>query len=174
MGKISIGLRGWRFDEEEVIDENGEIRPLEQMEPDTRYRIVRLTTLVGEPCDACWLIHGQENAARCNPTDVVYGEVLGEVTVCAEHEADFLYWYREAGGSQYRGEKALQDEFHEWFADGGRAPEGYGGIEHVETDPDSVPNPDMHRELPSLEEEIDELDDETIDDMDLDLSDLDI
>jgi hypothetical protein len=35
----------------------------------------------------------------------------------------------------------MKDAFHEWFADGGRAPEGYGGMEHVDTDPGSLPDP---------------------------------
>jgi hypothetical protein len=39
------------------------------------------------------------------------------------------------------GEDELADRFHEWFAEGGRAPGGYGGIEHVDTDPDDLPDP---------------------------------
>ena len=141
MGKVSIGLRGWRFDEDEVFTEDGEYRPMDEIPEDPRTRLLRLQALVGSPCDACWLIHGDENLRECNVAAVVYGEPLAEVVVCSDHEADFLYWFSEAGGSEYKGEDALQDEFHEWFLDGGRAPEGYGGVEHVETDPENVPQP---------------------------------
>ncbi len=159
MGKVSIGLRGWRFDEEEVFTEDGDYRPMDEISADTQKRLARLSALVGSPCDACWLIHGDENLPKCNVTEVVYGEPLSEVAVCAEHETDFLYWYFEAGGEQFRGEDELQDEFHEWFADGGRAPEGYGGMDHVDTDPDDLPEPpepdleEMNVELPDEEKE---------------------
>ena len=53
MGKVSIALRGWRFDEAEVFDEDGEIRPLEEMSEETRKRLVRLRVVAGEPCDPC-------------------------------------------------------------------------------------------------------------------------
>jgi hypothetical protein len=141
MGKVSIGLRGWRFDEDEVFTEDGQFRPMDEVSPDTRKRLVRLQALVNAPCDACWLIHGDEEIGKCNVAAVVYGEPLGEVVLCTDHEPDFLYWFSEAGGSRYKGEQVLQDEFHEWFADGGRAPEGYGGLDHVETDPDDIPEP---------------------------------
>lgn len=141
MGKVSIGLRGWRFDEDEVFTEDGALRPIDEIPKDPRTRLLRLQALVGSPCDACWLIHGDENLPECNVAAVVYGEPLAEVVLCSDHEADFLYWFSEAGGSEYKGEDALQDEFHEWFLDGGRAPEGYGGVEHVETDPEDVPEP---------------------------------
>jgi hypothetical protein len=141
MGKVSIGLRGWRFDEDEVFTESGDFRPMDAIPPDPRKRLVRLQALVASPCDACWLIHGDAEVHKCNQSEVVYGEPLGEVVLCADHEPDFLYWFSEAGGDQFKGEQVLQDEFHEWFADGGRAPEGYGGLEHVETDPEDVPEP---------------------------------
>ena len=141
MSKISIGLRGWRFEESEVFEEDGSIRPMDEMSKDVRNRVTRLSALVGSPCDACWLIHGDENIRQCNVAAVVYGEPLSEVVLCADHEDDFIYWYREAGGDEFRGSDELQDEFHEWFLDGGRAPEGYRGIEHVETDPDDLPEP---------------------------------
>ncbi|NEU56857.1 hypothetical protein [Halorussus sp. MSC15.2] len=141
MGKVSIGLRGWRFDEDEVFTEDGEFRPMDEIPKGPRKRLIRLQALVNAPCDACWLIHGDENVHECNVAEVVYGEALGEVVLCADHEPDFLYWFSEAGGSQFKGEQELQDEFHEWFLDGGRAPDGYGGVEHVETDPEDVPEP---------------------------------
>ena len=36
MGKISIGLRGWRFEEDEVFDAEGNVRPFGEMDEDTR------------------------------------------------------------------------------------------------------------------------------------------
>ncbi|MFB6353200.1 MAG: hypothetical protein ABEJ92_03855 [Halobacteriales archaeon] len=141
MGKVSIGLRGWRFDEADVFAPDGSLRPVEEMDDDVASRVVRLTALVGSPCDACWLEHGDEHLDRCAPAAVVYGEPLAEVVLCPDHEADFLYWFREAGGDAYRGTDELQDAFHEWFLDGGRAPEGYAGLEHVDTDPADLPDP---------------------------------
>ncbi|MFW6448630.1 MAG: hypothetical protein ACOC0X_03695 [Halobacteriota archaeon] len=140
MGKVSIGLRGWRFDETDVFTDDGELRSLEEMPPDVRNRINRLSNLVDAPCDCCWLIHGDENIRQCNVAEVVYGEPTAEVVVCGEHEADLLYWYRERGGADHRGAPSFRDAFHEWFADGGRAPPGYGPDEHVETEPEALPS----------------------------------
>ena len=174
MGKVSIALRGWRFDEDEVFDENGDLRPVMEMSDATRERLVRLTVVAGQPCDACWLIHGDDNLRQCNVARVVYGEPLAEVVLCDGHEVDFFYWFREAGGSEYRGTDEFQDRFHEWFADGGRAPDGYAGVEHVDTDPDSIPEPDPTEEVPSLEDELAEMDDEDLDALGVDLEDLDL
>ncbi|WP_435333345.1 hypothetical protein [Haloarchaeobius sp. TZWWS8] len=143
MSKISIGLRGWRFEEEEVFTEDGGVVPFDEMDEDTKKRLVRLGVLYGAPCDACWLIHGDDNLDDCNESTVVYGEPLAEVTVCDEHEPDFLYWFREEGGIEHAETKAFDDEFHEWFVDGGRAPEDYGGMEHVDTDPVDLPKPKL-------------------------------
>ena len=140
MGKVSIGLRGWRFDESAVFTDDGEIMPIDAMEYETRQRVVRLRQVIGSPCHDCWLLHGDENLDACNEAAAVYGEPLSEVVVCETHEPDFLFWYREEDGSEHRGEPELQDAFHEWFLDGGRAPEGYGGVEHVDTDPTAVPH----------------------------------
>jgi len=147
MAKVSIGLRGWRFEESDVFTEEGEFRPLDEMPEDPRRRLIRLVYLVEEPCDACYLIHGEAEKRRCVPAAIVYGEPGEEVLLCADHEADFLYWYREAGGDRLRGEERFRDEFHEWFAAGERAPEGYGGLEHVEADPGSIPSPPDAGEL---------------------------
>ncbi|WP_335999072.1 hypothetical protein [Halorientalis halophila] len=174
MGKVNIGLRGWRFDEDEVFDENGELVPLGMMEPETRDRIVRLASMMGEPCDACYLIHGDEEIQRCNVARIVYGEPLGEVLLCPEHEVDFLYWFREEDGKRYAGDTDLEDAFYAWFDDGGRAPEGYGGIDHVDTDDEDLPEPDPSEELPTLEEELDKLEDEKLDALGVDLDDLDL
>jgi hypothetical protein len=151
MAKVNIGLRGWRFEESEVFTEDGEFKPLDEMPEEPRERLVRLTYLVEQPCDACYLIHGEEDIARCAQAAIVYGEPGDELLLCADHEADFLYWYREVGGKDHRGDPAFRDRFHEWFADGGRAPDGYEGLEHVETDPDGLPAPpdpeEIHRRL---------------------------
>jgi len=175
MGKVSIGLRGWRFDEDEVFDADGDLRSLEAMHPDTRQRIVRLTALIGDPCHACWLIHGEEAIEQCRLARIVYGEPGGEVILCEEHEPDFLYWFHEEGGREYAGDTDLEDAFHEWFATGNRAPEGYGGLEHVEEEPDAIPEaPDTSQGIPSLEEQIEAADDEELQELGIDLDDLDL
>jgi len=143
MAKVSIGLRGWRFEESEVFAPDGGMRPINEMPPDARERVLRLSALVGSPCDACRLIHGEERLGRCHPAEVVYGEPHAEVVLCGVHEPDFLYWYREEGGDAHRGTDEFGAAFESWFDDGGAAPEGYGGIEHVETDPENLPDPEQ-------------------------------
>ncbi len=171
MGKVSIALRGWRFDEEEVFDEDGELRPLEEMPEETRRRLIRLRVVVGEPCDACWLI--EEERADCNVARMVYGEPLAEVLLCPDHEPEFLYWFRESGGSDYKGQSDFADAFHEWFAAGNRAPDGYGNDDHVDTEPDNVPHPTPDvDELPTFEEALEEIDDEELDALGMDYSDI--
>ncbi|WP_336135932.1 hypothetical protein [Natronomonas amylolytica] len=170
MAKVSIALRGWRFDEEEVFDEDGELRPMEEVSEETRQRLIRLRVVAGEPCDCCWLLN--EEKEDCNVARIVYGEPLGEVLLCPEHEADFLYWFREDDGSREKGKEHFADVFHEWFAAGNRAPEGYGGLDHVDTEPDEIPAPDMGEDVPELEEAIEEMDDEALDDLGMDYSDL--
>lgn len=146
MAKVSVGLRGWRFDEEEIFTDDGDWVPIDDLPDDTRNRLLRLANLVEKPCDACYLIHGEAEKGRCNPAAIVYGEPSDEVLLCDSHEADFLYWFREAGGADLAGEEEFRDSFHEWFASGERAPEGYGPDDHVETDPESLP------ELPTPKE----------------------
>lgn len=140
MAKVSVGLRGWRFEEDDIFTADGEWRPLDEMPDDTRERLLRLVDLVEEPCDACYLVHGEAEVRRCNQAAIVYGEPGDEVLLCDDHEADFLYWFREAGGREHAGEEAFRDRFHEWFHSGGRAPEGYGPDEHVETEPEALPD----------------------------------
>jgi hypothetical protein len=139
MAKVSIGLRGWRFDEDAVFGPDGRFRPLDEMAAADRERLVRLVDLVERPCSACYLVH--DELQPCRQATVVYGEPGSEVLLCDDHEPDFVYWYREGGGSAHRGEASLRTAFHDWFDDGGRAPEGYAGLDHVETDPDDLPNP---------------------------------
>ena len=143
MSKVSVGLRGWRFEEDEVFTEDGDVRPFDEMREDTRRRLVRIGVLYGSPCDACWLIHGDDNLEACNEATVVYGEPLSEVTLCDEHEPDFMYWFREAGGIEHAETERFEDAFHEWFVGGARAPDGYGGVEHVDTDPRALPETEM-------------------------------
>lgn len=174
MGKVNVALRGWRFDEAELFDDEGQLRPLDQLSADTRDRLVRLTVIAGEPCDACWLEHGDEQIEECNVARAVYGEPLAEVVLCTAHELDFLYWFREAGGAALAGEDGFDDAFHEWFLDGNRAPGGYGGIEHVDTDPDSVPQPEPEVAVDPVEEQLAELEEEELEALDVDLEDLDV
>ncbi|WP_144900826.1 beta/alpha barrel domain-containing protein [Halobellus captivus] len=147
MAKVSIGLRGWRFDEEEVFTEEGEFRPLDSVPDDTRKRLIRLTYLQEKPCDACYLIHGEAEKRRCNQAEIVYGEPMEEVLLCSDHEADFLYWFREEDGKDAVGTETFRDSFHEWFLADNRAPDGYGGLEHVDTDPATLPTPPDPAEL---------------------------
>jgi hypothetical protein len=141
MTKVSIGFRGWRFDEDEVFDEDGSYRPLPEMDEDTRERIQRIPELSNQPCDVCYLAaQAGERESRDEPT-AVYGEPGAEVLVCDAHEATFYYWFLDAGGDEHEGTPELQDAFHKWVAAGNREPEHYEGPDHVETDPDSIPAP---------------------------------
>jgi hypothetical protein len=134
-----------------VFTDDGEFKPLDEVPAEPRERLVRLTHLVERPCDACYLIHGEADVEQCRRAAIVYGEPGDELLLCAPHETDFLYWYREAGGKAHRGEPTFRDRFHEWFAADGRAPEGYEGLDHVETDPDGLPDPpepdEIHRRI---------------------------
>jgi len=174
MAKVSIGLRGWRFDEDVVFDEDGNVRDIAEMSEDTRNRLIRLQSLLGEPCSACWLVHGQEDVEQCNMGDVVYGEPLAEVLLCSEHEPDFVYWFQEAGGSEYAGTATLQDEFFEWFAEGDRAPESFGPIRHVDEAPDDLPDPMDEDSLDEVAEQAAQLEEGEQEALDLDLDDLDV
>jgi len=177
MGKVSIAMRGWRFDEEEVFTEDGELRPIDQLPEDTRKRLVRLMAITGAPCDACWLVHGDENIDDCAEATVVYGEPLEEVVLCPVHEADFLYWFRETGGCDHAGEPGFDDLFYEWFDDGNRAPEGYGGMDHLRTAPDEVPEPERQAadsDIDAVEEQLAGMDEAEREAVEVDLGDLDI
>lgn len=169
MGKVSIALRGWRFDEDEIFTADGSMRPLEKLEDETRDRLVRLGSLIGDPCDACWL--ETEDRADSNTAQIVYGEPLSEVLLCVDHEPDFLYWYREAGGAALRGQSDFADSFHEWFTAGSRAPDGYGNDHHVDTDPDDIPQPRPDPdEVDELRDAIDDLDEEDVETLGMDYS----
>jgi hypothetical protein len=174
MSKISVALRGWRFEESEVFDADGEMRDLGEMPEDTRNRLVRLSALMGEPCTACWLEHGESDIERANQGEIVYGEPLAEVLLCAEHEPDFLYWFREAGGEAHAGGAALQEEFQNWYAAGNRAPEGYAGLEHVEREPDRLPDASEDQRLEAVEQQAADLAEEEREALGLDLDDLDV
>ncbi|MFB6167304.1 MAG: hypothetical protein ABEJ43_00475 [Haloferacaceae archaeon] len=189
MAKVSIGLRGWRFDEDAVFGPDGRFRPLDEMDPGDRERLIRLVDLVQRPCSACYLVY--DKLEPCRQATVVYGEPGSEVLLCDAHEPDFVYWYREAGGSAHRGDDRLRTAFHDWFDDGGRAPDDYAGLDHVETDPDRLPDPpdaaELREELEAgveleridlraeaLEDEGDEDDEEPLTTADLARTDLDL
>jgi hypothetical protein len=175
MGKVSIGLRGWRFDEDVVFDDEGRIRPLGAMDPDARDRILRLTERVGDPCDACWLAEGYDNPEAANPATVIYGEPRAEVVLCDDHERDFVYWFRNVADEELIGHPELSDAFHEWYEAGNRAPQSFPPLEHVEESPDSVPSAEaMFDEMPGLEAELRQMDDEDLAALDVNLDDLDI
>ena len=187
MAKVSVGLRGWRFDEDEVFTDEGDWVPLDELPSDTRNRLLRLGLLMDQPCDACYLVHGEDEKTRCNPAAIVYGEPGDEVLLCDDHEGDFLYWFREAGGNDLAGEERFRDEFHEWFAADNRAPEGYGPDEHVQEAPDELPDlPTPEEAQRRLEEAVDyeeqrfdmrdavDWGEDTEDGEDVDLDDLDL
>ncbi|MDZ5812331.1 hypothetical protein U4E84_13360 [Halorubrum sp. AD140] len=140
MAKVSIGLRGWRFDEDEIFTDDEELKPLDEIPEEPRERLVRLVALVEEPCDVCYLEYGEAEVHRCNQARIVYGEPNGEVLLCPEHEPDLIYWFREEGGSDHAGSLEFGDRFHEWVAAGNGAPDGYGSVEHVDEDPEGLPD----------------------------------
>lgn len=150
MGKVNIGLRGWRFAEADVFNDEGMFKQLEEIPKDDRQRLLRLVSVVEKPCDACGLIYGEDEIHRATQAAVVYGEPNDEVVLCADHEADFMYWYQNAGGSDHRGTAEFNDAFYEWFDDGGRAPEDFETVEHVETDPEGLPEPPDAEELNAM------------------------
>jgi len=188
MAKVSIGLRGWRFDEDEILSDDEELKPLDEIPEEPRERLLRLVALVEEPCDVCYLDHGEEEVHRCNQAEIVYGEPNGEVLLCPEHEPEFIYWFREEGGSEHAGELEFGDRFHEWVAAGNEAPDGYASVEHVEEDPDDLPDlPDQQDiqerveqdfegeridilELAGETDDEDELSEDDLTDSDVDLS----
>lgn len=147
MGKVSIGLRGWRFAEADIFNDDGMFKQLEEIPKDERKRLLRLVSLVEQPCDACRLIHGEDEIHRATQAAIVYGEPNDEVVLCEKHESDFRYWYQEAGGNEYRGTAEFDDAFEEWFADGGRAPDSFESVDHVDTDPETLPDPPDAQEL---------------------------
>ncbi|WP_424015219.1 hypothetical protein ACOZ35_04275 [Halorubrum xinjiangense] len=152
MAKVSIGLRGWRFEEDEIFTDDEELKPLDEIPEDPRERLLRLVGLVEEPCDVCYLDYGEEEIHLCNEAEIVYGEPDGEVLLCPEHEPDLLYWFREEGGSDHKGSVEFADRFHEWVAAGNEAPEDYASVEHVEEDPDGLPDlPDQQEVQERLE-----------------------
>jgi hypothetical protein len=173
MAKVSIGLRGWRFEEDEVFDAEGTLKRLTEMPPDARERILRLTALIGEPCDACYIEHGDSEIEQCNVGAIVYGEPMGEVLLCDAHESDFLYWFREEGGEELAGTREMANGFQAWFDEGNRAPAGYGGLDHVEEAPEQLPAFDPH-EIQGLEDDLQEMDESEREALDVDLSDLDL
>lgn len=156
MAKVSVGLRGWRFDEDEIFTDDEELKPLDEIPEEPRERLVRLVGLLEEPCDVCYLEYGEAEVHRCNQAEIVYGEPRGEVLLCAEHEPDLIYWFREEGGSEHAGSLEFGDRFHEWVAAGNESPEGYGSVEHVEENPTELPDlPDQQEIQERVERDFD-------------------
>lgn len=123
--KVSIGLRGWTFDPDDVFDDDGELKDLEEMPDEDKLRISRLTEIIGNACHVCMLRNPEEGWDVWEKATVVYGEVTSEVLTCDEHESEFLYWYFEEGGKAYKGDDKLPDKFHKWVREGGEAPPDY-------------------------------------------------
>jgi len=46
MGKVSVGLRGWRFNEAEIFTDDEQFKPLDEIPKDPKQRLLRLLTLV--------------------------------------------------------------------------------------------------------------------------------
>lgn len=141
MAKVSIGLRGWRFEESEIFTEDGDFKPLDQIPREVRNRLARIPVLMDMPCHACYAIHGDADIDRCTVPSVVWGEPMGEVVLCTAHEPDFHYWFTEKGGRDFAGSESLREAFVAWFEAGNRAPPDHEGMEYVDTDPEAVPRP---------------------------------
>ncbi len=124
MGKVSIGLHGWRFDESELFGDDDEWRSLEAMSPDTRKRLLRLQTVIGKPCDACYLIHGE-------------AELLDDIRPEFEGEGVKKVGSRDDGDADTTGETA--DDTGEESGDAGDDPD----VDNLDVD-----DLDLDREYP--------------------------
>jgi hypothetical protein len=140
MGKVSVGLYGWCFNESDIFNESGHFIPLSEMPLDTSRRMSRLTSIIGSPCDICWSIHGDKDLSLCEVARVVYGEPFEEVLLCFNHEKDFIYWFREEMGFEQSEKPEFKNMFYDWFSNSNGAPDSYTGIEHVSTDQSSLPS----------------------------------
>lgn len=123
--KVCIGLRGWKFDPDNIFDAEGDMKPIDEIPEDDRLRVVRLREIIGNACHVCMLRNPEEGWDAWRKADAVYGEPTHEVLVCDEHEKEFLYWFWDEGGEEYKGENELQTRFHDWVEEGGEAPAGY-------------------------------------------------
>jgi hypothetical protein len=112
--KVSIGLRGWTFDPEDVFQVGGELKPVDEMPEEDRIRVVRLTEIMGNACHVCMLQHPDEGWDEWEKATVVYGEPTSEVLLCDDHEEVFERWFFDEGGESYRGTEELQRAFHDW------------------------------------------------------------
>ncbi len=84
---------------------------------------------------------------------IVYGEPMGEVLVCSDHEADFLYWFREEGGEPTAA-KRRSAEFHEWFQGGNRVHRMEHSDVHVQRTPAEVSVENNYAGIRELKEEV--------------------
>ena len=112
--KVCIGLRGWRFNPDDVFDSEGRIKKPEDIPEGQRERIARLSDIVGNACHVCMLLHPDAGWDEWVKADVVYGEPRHEVLMCDEHEDVFETWFFDEGGKALKGSEELQYEFHEW------------------------------------------------------------
>lgn len=113
--KICIGLRGWKFNPDDVLTEKGELKALEEMSEHDRLRIVRLSEIIGNACHVCMLKNPEEGWDKWKKATVVYGEPTSEVLLCDEHESVFEIWFFEKGGKTYKGKEEMAEKFHEWL-----------------------------------------------------------
>jgi len=156
MAKVSVGLRGWRFDEEEIFTDDEELKPLDEIPEEPRERLVRLVSLVEEPCDVCYLEHGEAEVHRCNQAEIVYGEPKGEVLLCPEHEPNLIYWFRGGGRQRARRRPRVRRPLPRVGRRGQRGPGWVRPVEHVEEDPDGLPDlPDQQDIQERVEQDFD-------------------
>lgn len=120
--KICIGLRGWKFDIQEVLDKNGELKALEEMSEEDKVRIIRLSEIIGNACHVCMLKNPEEGWDVWEKATVVYGEPTSEVLLCDKHESIFEHWFFNEGGKAYKGKEELQEKFHNWIKNSGFSP----------------------------------------------------
>ncbi|MFB6283315.1 MAG: hypothetical protein ABEK59_05185 [Halobacteria archaeon] len=113
--KISIGLRGWRFNPDDVFDADGNLKSPEEIPEDQRERIARLPDIIGNACHVCMLLNPDEGWDEWTKATVVYGEPRHEVLTCDDHEPVFETWFFDEGGEALKGSDNLADTFHAWI-----------------------------------------------------------
>ncbi|MFO7923096.1 MAG: hypothetical protein R6U58_05330 [Bacteroidales bacterium] len=69
---MSVGLRGWRFDEEEIFTDDGELKPLDEIPEEPRERLFRLVSLVEEPYSRESDCSGSFPSSRSRATSAIW------------------------------------------------------------------------------------------------------